>query len=297
MAQKISVVVPTMRCGGLDVTLDGLGKQGFRDFELVLVDKVWDRRHEDVERTAKKMGVENLQHVAPRKILDRISEPFSFCSYANTGLLYAHGELACFMADYTWVPPNWLDWYWRFHQKYPNDLACGHWWIIKPPKTAPGLDRPLSYLNIYSAAQGTQVLVNAITVFDGFYDGLFEVTIPDIRWVDPAPAAAEAWYTCNAAIPTQLAVDLNGFDEALDGALVYMDVDLAKRARMLGHGCWWLDNPVFELDHRLIEQDRQITKQHPVEDYLQQRWKRIEDGLASVKAQNSWNIADLRAKR
>jgi glycosyltransferase involved in cell wall biosynthesis len=49
----ISIIMPTMRIGGLGVVFDSLEKQEFRDFELVIADNIYEYRKDIVKEKAK----------------------------------------------------------------------------------------------------------------------------------------------------------------------------------------------------------------------------------------------------
>ena len=94
---KISVIIPTFRIGGLDVLFYGLFNQTVNDFELVLVDGIYKYRKDLVLKKSKDYGFKTI-HVEP------FENPFpvcSFCRFANTGLVYANGDIVTFMTDFT----------------------------------------------------------------------------------------------------------------------------------------------------------------------------------------------------
>src|SRR5712671_7816501 len=110
---KISVCCITARPGGLDVLLTGLKHQTFRDFELVLVDAVYDRRVSLVQDAATDARVA-VVHTPPRVRLF----PEDACPEArNTAIIKAHGELLLWVVDYAYLAPACLEAHWDMFEK------------------------------------------------------------------------------------------------------------------------------------------------------------------------------------
>src|SRR5882672_4507169 len=105
---KLSVVVFTCRPGGIDVLLKSLQFQTFRDFELVLVDALYSRRHELVADMFGAAGIP-LIHTPPR------TREFPYDAIppaCNAAIVKAMSPVLLCMTDYTWVPPKALEIHW-----------------------------------------------------------------------------------------------------------------------------------------------------------------------------------------
>lgn len=264
----ISVVVPTMRVGGLDILFTGLHGQTFKDFELVLVDGLYDKR-KDIVQAAKRDF--NVKHVAP------INNPFpinSFCRYANTGLVHARGQIVVFLVDYTWLPPNALEQHVKFHTGHsvtePVGLMCPHQYLATP-----ALDpdfKPYGHddTDIYAADCASGKLDSVMwSIFNKEWrTDLTPELPPDTMYgADPKlglPAGSllpSYFHGKNESIRLEHALAINGWDEDLDGTHGWQDSDFSDRlAIKLGiqwtivpHNIAYIVNPrhVFPFAKRL----------------------------------------------
>lgn len=134
----ISVCVPTMRVGGLDVLFQGLAGQTFRDFEVVIADGVGACRDGVCEAFTNMMAFQSTGRWAATKVPVPEPNPFpvnAFCKYANTALDAAQGEVIVFLTDYTWLPPDCLAKHAEFHQSRgpEHGLMCPHQYVACPP--------------------------------------------------------------------------------------------------------------------------------------------------------------------
>lgn len=109
----ISLIVTTYRLGGLDVLFDSLAKQSFTNFELVLVDALYDTRTKIVMREARDRFL-HVQHV-------RLN-PHPFPAYApaserNAGIVASTGDAILFLDDYVRLAPDFVERHAQFHDK------------------------------------------------------------------------------------------------------------------------------------------------------------------------------------
>ena len=119
---RVSVITITWRPGFIDSMVQALRAQTLRkeEWEWVLVDDLWEKRKEAV---AEYVGDSlNLVHIPPREI-----KPYSATGIAfNTGLQHASGQLAYFMADYSYPHPRCLERHWYIYRKYgPKVMTIG----------------------------------------------------------------------------------------------------------------------------------------------------------------------------
>jgi glycosyltransferase involved in cell wall biosynthesis len=251
MAPRISIVLATCRLGGLDVTRRGLLDQTFRDFELILVDYHYERRHAAVRRYFRSCPFPII-HIPPR-VLDA-PYPDSGQAY-NTGLRLARGELVLLWGDYTYGYPEWLADHWRCYEHFEGrrtliggydkytvprewcipDLQRGVVTVFKRPFDPRWFDE----LPVGLCDQGKGGLTQGEEIGDG--------------WRSVSSAAFYA--TQHESLPRKLLVDeLGGLDEDFDGGWGYADLDLGYRAQAAGHGFAWHPDVgvVKEIDHRKL---------------------------------------------
>ena len=244
----ISVVVPTMRTGGLDVLFSSLESQTFKDFELILVDGVFNSRR---DATSGRNISFDFVHVDP------FENPFpinSFCRYANSGLARARGEVIVFLTDYTWLPPNGLAVHAAFHKSARgNDgLMCPHQYAALPALSPS-----------FSSYEKHEIDRYCDDIFSGRFGDLgwsifsdpitpstdvsgFPVD-PIMGWADPklklpyGPITSTFFHGKNESVRTELVLEANGWDEDLDNAHCYQDFDLSDRMCVKYGLSWTLD--------------------------------------------------------
>ena len=98
-----------MRIGGLDVLMDGLRRQTHTDFELILVDALFEQRREifrDHPQPFRVVHAPPIQNTFPE---------VAYCHAANTGLAFARGDVVFWISDYTWILPETLRVHAMFH--------------------------------------------------------------------------------------------------------------------------------------------------------------------------------------
>lgn len=105
----ISVVFCTARQGGLDILKKSMDTQTFRDFEVIVVD-----------RLNLKSGFIDIPHppIKPQMY-------YALSESLNVGVRAAKGELIVLLQDYIVVPPDGLQRFWDCYQKEPKSLVSG----------------------------------------------------------------------------------------------------------------------------------------------------------------------------
>jgi glycosyltransferase involved in cell wall biosynthesis len=247
-ASYVSIILPTVRVGGLDVLFHGLSRQTFKNFELILVDGIYKHRCELVQKKAIEHSIK-VVHVEP------FDNPFPVCSYSrfvNTGLVHASGELVVFISDYTWLPPECL-------QKHVDAFRNNG------PRS--GLMGPHDYTTFllmnseFKPYDEIEIDRYVSDVVSGRYDSMmWSIFDQDFNMnatiLDKDPAYVNA--DCKLSLPSgpvnyQLfngknescslgaALDINGFDEDLDGTNTMQDIDFTERITSKQSISWYLD--------------------------------------------------------
>ena len=253
----ISVVCPTMRIGGLDVLVAGLADQTFQDFELILSDGIQSRI--GAFDFAALPG--QATHVAPR------GNPFpvaGFCRFSNEALVHARGNVIVFITDYTYLPPNTLEEHAAFHKAHPEREAA--FMMPHEYRELPKLAESFASWN-YKSGLPTREEDNAearryaADVAFGSHDANFwsifrEPMKPgdDPRktlaihpiWggadpknkLPPGPVDGNYFHAKNESVKLDVLLEINGWDEDLDGTHAYQDSVLAGTLRAR-HGMRW----------------------------------------------------------
>lgn len=245
----LSVIVPTMRAGGITVLLDALAAQTETDFELVLVDALYPRRHKQVKQAAWERFI-RLVHVDGSQYFPVAS----FCAMANAGLRAATGEVAVFMVDYSRPPPDCLARHAAFHRTHgvTDGYMAPHRYIhldVDPAFPRYGRDEIDRYADDVRAGRLDRFVLSIGEPVDRPAEP-FEVdgkviaqsdADPKLR-IPPGPIDSSFFHAKNESVRLSVA-RATGWDEDLDGSHGWQDSDFAERLPVR----WTLD-PVNVLD-------------------------------------------------
>lgn len=193
----------------LGKVIDDLSRQTFQDFELIVVDGLWDYRSpvdamasDDVERfrvgvslnVARGSVTYPIVHVAPKRESPWVRDKrVAICAYRNTGLRYARGQLVVNLDDCCELPPTFLE-------SYATAWKRGFGGSVVWPDSPDSNDRRL------------------------------EAPHYTPRIVGPPQPPVYGF----SAYPLDLAVDLNGYDESFDGGQGLEDADWSARLSLVG---------------------------------------------------------------
>lgn len=244
----ISVIIPTNRVGGVDIVLNSLARSKFTDFEVVLVDSHYDRRRELLAEEARNRFL-RLVHVG----LNPQPNYCCFCAMANAGIVASSGEVLLFAVDYSRFPEDLLGRHAEFHRTHGehDGLMCPHRYVgldVDPsfPKYEQGdvdgydddtrsgeMDRfmwsiggPLDRPSLPHKADG-----GAIVPPDAD---------PKLRM--PAGAIDACFFHAkNESVRRSRVLEIDGWDQDLDGAHLYQDSDFADRLTVKAGVKWTLD--------------------------------------------------------
>lgn len=88
----------------------GLLTQTFKDFEFILVDELYEKRKDAVEKYFKGSGIDLVQVNATKENHPKWKPwSFTFCRSVNLALAYAKGDLLIVYGDYMLMPPTALE--------------------------------------------------------------------------------------------------------------------------------------------------------------------------------------------
>src|ERR1700722_1757043 len=236
---KISIVMPTNRTGGFDIICSSLAKQTFQDFELIVSDCLYDYRENIIDKKSKQYSFPII-HVKPFSNIFPIS---AFCHTANTAITYASGEIVLMITDYTWLPANCLQIHYDFHTQNKNTmLLCPHQYTVLPLLNKNcklyGREDIKQYINDINYGVCNDLMWS-------IFEKEFEIDAntlavdPIMGWADPKLQANKYKHNfglynsiCmyfngkNESMPLQPLVDVNGWDEHMDGTHCFQDTEL-----------------------------------------------------------------------
>lgn len=260
----ISVLVPVNRVGGLDVLFESLARQTFTDFELLLVDAIYEQRRDLVAARAASYPFKTV-HLPPWGN----NFPFAnYCRSLNVGLAHARGSLVVYFCDYTWVNSDCLAEHWAFQQRHPGAGLMLTYTYRKLPEVAPSFpgygpgilgvvhtDEPEAkkrYDDVQDAAANTYADDLAQGHLNDLLWSLFKVPVTDeaqVRALETtlvhaknaveSPQDPNYCSLKNESIPLDLLLDANGHDEDFDASHGWQDSEICHRL-VHRHGMqWW----------------------------------------------------------
>ena len=273
---EISVIAPTYRPGGIDILLAGMRDQTFKDFEVVLVDRRYERRHDEVVDLARRYGV-NCLHVPEHRRNGRWG---CTSSALNTGFALAGGRVIIMLVDWTYCPPGWIEAHLKHHAQGRSYVLAPYYYhavgitpavyqqmqgrgyqmppysdYANQPKLAMKIDFDLSTQD--ARADGPAVEEDAVLrgeVFDEisvFEEGLFDPAwlprMPPLPPGDPGqrdrvPGGTHYTWTHlkNESLLREVVVQLNGTDICSErGGRMSIDTEFGLRLSCSGVGFIW----------------------------------------------------------
>lgn len=299
---KVSVILPSYRIGGLDVSFAGLGNQTFKDYEVIFVDALYERRKQLVEEHARKNNVP-LKHIPPKKDTIPLHAPNNF---ENTGILASSGELIIMFGDYQYAPPDWIENHWQIHQNNPDlkMIVAGSLDIYDHPDLKPGINHILTPNAYYAFMEynfwpdiNDKVMISVFREpFNPEMLKTLRVKVPDARGINPCPAHYTWIILKNDSAPIEVFEKLNGLDESLDFGSGYQDTDFAYRALTLGYRLQFdPSNKVYQLNHRdIIPPLKRLWNSQQNEAKVNRKIALMNVGKVPLMAANDFSIKETR---
>lgn len=255
----LSVIVPTARLGGLDVLIDSLAAQSFRDFELVLVDALHERRSLRARDELLRVPFPVI-HTAPWRATfptSAISAPY------NTGICLARGDVLLFSTDYNFFSPNTLQRHAEHHRdtRGPTGLAAPAVWRELPPSRLSG--QAAHHRKRWEGETGVCTMLADLNaglvdelLWSIFHEPLTYGTVLQLersrrpgcpegldhrQTMAPGPYDGLDFWGKNDSISREAALDIEGWDEAFDGTHGWHDSDFYERS--IRSGVKWFVDP------------------------------------------------------
>ncbi len=211
---KVSVLLITIRFGGLDWQLRYLAQQTHSVDEFIVVDGCYESRHEEIMALARELGV-NLIHL-PEPELSYHAIP-NRCSNVNFAIAHARNPLCVFIDDWHVIPDNFID----THVKLYNDGYAGVVrWVHTPFMS-------LSSYDSFAQRLGEEEEDDRILILNKDTDG-------DVRGNIVLDIPVDWWWPNSTSAPLNFLLAVNGFDEIFNGGTGGEDVDIATRMSHLG---------------------------------------------------------------
>ena len=270
---EVSIILPTTRVGGLDVVMSGLQNQTYKNFELILVDGIYNYRNPIIKDKFKEYNFPII-HVAP---FDYEFPYNCYCRYANTGLVHASGKLVIFTCDFMYLSHNCVQNHYnnfiengeksglmsthvyskvpRLHNEFPHYINSS----FDNKIFDNDIEKDFAYidernnleLNRYIKDLQEHRLDSVMwSIFKNNYDinkTIFDTSIIDPKLLFPkgqVPYGSFIFRSCyfkNDSCSLDALLSINGWDEDLDYSHGYQDCDLTDRLYTKADIRWNID--------------------------------------------------------
>ena len=240
----VSVILPTWRLGGYDVTLGALAAQTTRDFEVIVIDALHLWRAKGVAEALNALPFP-VKHLAVENSIFPVS---SHARFRNTGIRAAKGRRLIFLNEYAVPPPNFIAAHTGLN---PQTIGLSTWvrTALHPDSIAPGCRHSATYKldNVWDVIEEARagkflwstfkadVAPLAMALEYEQANGLVPPKFPRMLGEHDAAFTLEYLHhwKCDS-VDTALVHHINGWDENFDGNGGYADTDFALRLHWTG---------------------------------------------------------------
>jgi glycosyltransferase involved in cell wall biosynthesis len=219
----------------LKPTIDSLKTQSFKDFEVIIIDSLYNKRpnlfNGDPFNSSKLLF--RVKHVPVHKNhtfwLDRCR--WSVCGQLNTGIIHSQGDLIVRIDDCCEFDSQFIQKFWDGYQSgyFPGAM---HLCSNEPPVVIEDAKRD----DVLKVIYGQDCLAR---------DARYEIVKNNGgRIVGPYN-----WHCGYSSMSLEAALKINGLDENFDGDKSLEDIDCGSRIEMAGYK----DKFIMDVDHQVIE--------------------------------------------
>jgi glycosyltransferase involved in cell wall biosynthesis len=304
MKPYISIILPTMRFGGLDIVFSSLENQTFKDFELILVDDLYDYRKDIVAEKAKQYSVK-YKHITP--LINKL--PVQSQGHAvNSGIVNASGDVILLVTDYRYFMPDMLKKHADFHKSMPDNFGFGgaSKFVFPPPLKSGIPHYGDNYEQYLGALKNNEFKDYMWSIYENEYDkntrdpsNLIEHDRLKLGYDPKADILPYGEvnplhiFLQNDSIKTKIILEANGINEAMDGFHGPIDQEFSHRLRSMFDFKFLGDNTT--VTYRITGGGKIIGKLKLTEnrDDLYSVFEKYRDG--SKDPVNDWNLAKVHA--
>lgn len=214
----ISVLNVTNKPGGIDILKDNLEKQTYQDFELIIVDALYDWRKDEVAEYFKDVTFP-VKHIPEPPF--RPGDVWNLNKAYNEGLRHAEGELVISLQDYIWIKGTALEQFVDLSESYGLQVAIsgiGHKALF--PDHADNLQGKISIWN-----EPFTGVPSGVSEADHRLDG--KQIVEDIPF-----SLFELNFAC---VPLEAYKAVGGFDEEYDKGYSCDNFNLSFRLSLLDY--------------------------------------------------------------
>ena len=228
-----------------DPLIESLNKQTFKDFELIIVDSLWEKR----ELSPFSNANFKIKHVWPKGSPWLGKGMFHSANSYNTALLHADSELIVKIDDcMEFESERHLAKLWNWYNEgYVPLQTFKYYFKGEPAIYSDTLIDEMIELGDFPA-EDVRVLRH------GWSNKVYKIgeQVQDTRlnqFTSPNKVVNHEWYYGVSSVPLRNALQVNGYDESMDGCRGLLDVDFGSRLEMNGCGQFLLDRELMLIEH------------------------------------------------
>jgi hypothetical protein len=307
---RVSVCLGSSRPGGTDLSLLGLARQTYQDFEVIYTDARYHKRHATVLDQVAASGLkQDFFHVPNHRF--GTTAYGTTCAGYNTGFALAAGELVLILADYAYVPPDWIARH-VAHHTAPRMVVAPHQYRQLPARMRYNGEAPPNvietrYPGILESVIAQRELFPEDTTFAEPLtpDAVYALPLDGIEDTDgkhnlpSGPISHLYMHTKNESIPLAHLLAIGGMDENYDRGRGPGDHCLGRRLVASGLEGWLAaDAGIIVANPRKVMPNPNIALG---EEDVGERWgiatgnRYYEATAERTTANNPFALADLRA--
>jgi len=225
--------------------VSSLNKQSFKDFELIIVDSLY----EDRDASSLDEAAFRVKRVPPKQSPWLDVGMFHSANSFNTGIIHAEGELLLKLDDCMEIQHrDHLKRVWKWYNRGFIPLQTYQYYFKGSPA-------------VYSETIIDEMLALGHFTLDderflrrGWSDEVYNVgeLVRDTRLKHfniEHKTVKHDWYYGVSSVPLNDALDVNGYDEAMDGCRGMLDLDFGSRLEMKECNPFILDRSLMLIEH------------------------------------------------
>jgi len=256
---KVSVIMPCARDNNsiiampnthiFEPTLKSLEQQTFRDFELIIIDALYEHRKDYFKDKTFSFPI---KHLKPKPSIWNQIGAWQVCNQLNTGIIHSEGELIVRIDDCSSFSSDYLQKFWDWYEKgyFAQALVVYHHGV-NPLIYNEEAKRLYCETSTSPAVKG-ETYKEIVEKLDKLYK-LGEI-IRDSRWQfvggkGPIYGNMKDWWYGYGGASLEALLKVNGYDENFDQCKSLEEMDVGSRLEMAGYGNLVLDETLTVIEH------------------------------------------------
>jgi len=246
---KVSVLVMMSRPGGVDITFASLRDQTYKNFETIIVDSRYEKRHDAILKMAERYGLRDVVHVPEHR---RNGKWIVACAAFNTAMALARGEIVIIMHDFMYAQPGWIESHVRAHEGSLKRHVVGNHANVDLPELSVTL--PEAYETDRAIVESDPAFENLdeLCIFkQGEFNPSWPITIGPRQWqpvfsswFHAGRKPGKGWVTLtNDSFRREFLWDLGGINERFDHGRGPFDMEISSRVYAAGGEAVYIDQP------------------------------------------------------